>query len=112
MKRLSIILILILTISIAFAQTVQVVFHPSNPYFFSINDAWNYSILNLGNKPVGSTLEVYIYRGGSFLIYHSQTSPLTLAPGENSGQIMISKIITTDYSGDEIANYFKNTGML
>jgi len=99
-------------LSIVHAQNIQIVFHSFNPYFFTNDQLWNYSIVNMSTSSVSAQIELAVYKEGSILIYQAKTSPIKLLPGENPGQLFSAKAIQSNYSSDASATFYKNTGLL
>lgn len=109
--------ILVLT-SLAFGCLFQlkaelvINFLPSNDYYFTRNQIWNFTVLNNGKVPMAASIEVMLLKNGSFPVVTSKVQSLELQRGLTSLSETYSAMALNVFGSGYESERFQSTGFL
>lgn len=87
-------------------------FLPTNDYYFSRNQIWNFTVLNNGKEPITATVEVSVLKYGSFPILTSKVQSIMFQRGVTTLSETYPAIALNVFSSGYESERFQSTGFL
>lgn len=84
MRNLMILTLLLVGSLVQLKAELIINFLPTNDYYFTRNQIWNFTVLNNGKVPISASIEVKILKNGSFPVMTSEVQTIELQRGLTS----------------------------
>lgn len=102
---------LLLVHGVTYAQS-QIIFQPPNPYFFTSDQIWNFSILNNGKSAFTADLNIELRRNGTSFIVSGVLHNIYVSKGISTIGVATREQVSLTYGIDATASNFAETGIL